>query len=365
MPTEARNPDFAPLSFADPHSGRIVVLAGDLTGACDSGAAFLRAGRSVRVWFGSSVVFSAPESVQVFNTNSHSRSPHRAAHIVSRATQALGADPNSLFFKDVDSTARGPLAAEVLAAHRALGTRAILFAPAFPAAGRTVRNGILEIHDAAGETSRIRLARLFPLTAYAHLSHISQPGELASAFHSGKTVLICDSATQADLDALARAAQDLPGLLYAGSAGLAQALAGLNLLRLPALFVPPASRTLLIAGSPHPVTKLQLKNLGLAHLEGVRILRVRLPFFAGASIRSAFRSFAPQALILTGGETALLAVRALDAHSFIPQGEFAPGIPWGILQGGEAHGCTVVTKSESFGSPTAFNEILAALRGPA
>ena len=55
MPTEARIPDFVPPSFADPNSGRIVLLADDLTGACDAGAAFLRTGRSVRVWFGTSV----------------------------------------------------------------------------------------------------------------------------------------------------------------------------------------------------------------------------------------------------------------------------------------------------------------------
>jgi uncharacterized protein YgbK (DUF1537 family) len=365
MPTEARNPDFAPPSFADPHSGRIVVLADDLTGACDAGAAFLRAGRSVRVWFGSSVLYSLPESVQAFNTNSRWLSPHRAARAVSRAAAALGSDPNSLFFKKVDSAARGPLAAEVLAAHRTLGTRAILFAPAFPAAGRTVRDGILEIDDAAGKHSTIHLDRLFPITARGRIIHISHARELGPAVDSGMTLLICDSSTQADLEGLARAAQDLPGLLYAGSAGLAQALAGLNHLRLPAALVPPAERTLLIAGSPHPVTKLQLKTLGLAQIEGARILRIRLPFLAGARIRSAFRSYAPQALILTGGDTSLLAVRALGAHSFILQGEFAPGIPWGTVQGGAAHGCTVVTKSGGFGSPTAFNEILAALRGPA
>ncbi len=365
MPSEARSPDFVPPSFADPESGRIVLLADDLTGACDAGAAFLRSGRSVRVWFGTRVALSTPEPVQAFNTSSRSLSPRRAARAVSLAATALASDPQTLFFKKVDSAARGPLAAELLAAHRALRTRAILFAPAFPAAGRTVRDGILEIQDAAGKPSRVRLARLFPLTARAHLSHVSQPGELAPAFHSGKTVLICDSTTQADLDALARAAEDLPGLLYAGSAGLAQALAGLNEVHAPAALVPPAARTLLVAGSPHPLTKLQLKNLGAADLEGVRILRIRLPSFATASIRSEFRSCAPQALILTGGETAQLAVRALDAHSFILQGELAPGIPWGFMQGGDAHGCTVVTKSGGFGSPTALNEILAALRGPA
>jgi uncharacterized protein YgbK (DUF1537 family) len=365
MPTEARIPDFVLPSFADPYSGRIVLLADDLTGACDGGAAFLRTGRSVRVWFGTSVEFSTPESVQAFNTSSRALSGRRAAHAVSLACAALGGDPNALFFKKVDSAARGPLAAELLAAHRALGSRAIVFAPAFPAAGRTVRDGTLEIEDSAGQRSQVRLDRLFPLMVRGSIFHVSHARELAPALDAGKTLLICDSATQMDLDALARAAKDVPGLLYAGSAGLAQALAGLIPARPMTALVPPAARTLLIVGTSHPVTKLQLKELDSTERDGIRVLSLRFAFNATARIRSAFRSYAPQALILTGGETAQLAVRALGAHSFILLGELAPGIPWGTVQGGDAHGCTVVTKSGGFGSPTAFNEILAALRGRA
>ncbi len=365
MPTEARIPDFVPPSFADPYSGRIVVLADDLTGACDAGAAFLRSGRSVRVWFGTSVEFSTPESVQAFNTSSRALSARRAAHEVSLACTALGGDPNSLFFKKVDSAARGPLGAELLAAQRTLGTRAILFAPAFPAAGRTVRDGTLEIEDAAGQRSQVRLERLFPFTVRGHIFKVSHARELLSALDAGKTLLICDTATQMDLDALARAANGLAGLLYAGSAGLAQALAALIPARPMTAIVPPAARTLLIAGTSDPVTKLQLKELDSADRDGVQVLSLGLAFNAAARIRSAFRSHAPQALILTGGEAAELAVRALGAHSFILLGELASGIPWGTVQGGDAHGCTVVTKSDGFGSRTAINEILAALRGRA
>jgi uncharacterized protein YgbK (DUF1537 family) len=309
------------------------------------------------------VQFSTPESVQAFTTSSRSLSSRRAARAVSLAVTALAGDPNSLFFKKVDSAARGPLGAELLAAHRALGTRAILFAPAFPAAGRTVSDGILEIDDAAGKHSKIHLDRLFPITARGRIIHISHARELAPALDTGKTLLICDSSTQADLDALARAAEDLPGLLYAGSAGLAQAFAGLIRARPQEALVPHAARTLLIAGTSHLVTKLQLQELDPSDADSFRVLR--LQFGATARIRSAFRSYAPQALILTGGETAELAVRALDAHSFILQGELMPGIPWGIVQGGDAHGSTVVTKSGGFGSPNALNEILAALRGRA
>jgi D-threonate/D-erythronate kinase len=365
MPAQLPSPDLAPPTFAEARSRRIVLLADDLTGACDAGAAFLRAGHSVRVWFGTSVQFSAPESVQAFNTNSRQLSPGRAAHVVAQATAALGSDPNSLFFKKVDSAARGPFAAEVLAAHRALKTRAVLLAPAFPSAGRTVREGILEIEDATGEQKQVDLRRLFPLTARSRVINISSPSELEPAMDSVKSILICDTTTQEDLESLVRTADKLPGLLYAGSAGLAQALARLDSARITPALLPKVSRILLIAGSPHPATKLQLEDLDPDRFDDVSVLRISGHLFAKSRIRSRFKSFTPEALILTGGETAMLAVQALEADSFILQGELASGIPWGLVQAGAAHGCTVVTKSGGFGSPTVFTDILRALRGPA
>lgn len=364
MPTINSSPNSTLPSFADPNSGRIVVLADDLTGACDAASAFLRTGRSVRVWFGSIVEFSAPETVQAFNTNSRSLPPPRAARAVAEAVSNVGSGRNSLFFKKVDSAARGPFAAEILAAHRALSTRAVLIAPAFPSAGRTVRNGILHIHDAAGQSTEVPLANLFSDVERERVAEISGASEIAPAFTSGKSIFLCNTESQADLEALARATHNLPGLLLAGSAGFAQALASLSQLKLPPLLVPPASQTLLIAGSSHPVTVLQLENLDRQRFPGVEILQIESSFRSAARVSSAFRDSSPRALILTGGETALLAARALEAHSFILQGELASGIPWGLVQGGVAHGCVVVTKSGGFGGPGAFNEILAALRGP-
>jgi uncharacterized protein YgbK (DUF1537 family) len=365
VPPPPPSPDFVAPSFADPHSGRIVVLADDLTGACDAAAAFLRSGRTVRVWFGTVVALSAPESVQAFNTNSRSLSPNRAAQAVTRAAQTLGSNPNSLFFKKIDSAARGPLAAEVLAAHRALSTNAILLAPGFPAAGRTVKNGILHIEDPVSGPSEISLPDLFPSSVRSDIVNVSKPSDLETSIDPGKTIFLCDSTTQADLEALARTAQAMPGLLYAGSAGLAHALASLIQMKLPVALVPSAYRILLVAGSPHPVTKLQLESLDTGRLDDVQVLQIQSAFRAAAKIRSAFRSFAPEALILTGGDTALLAVEALEAHSFVLNGELAPGIPWGLVQGGIAHGCPVVTKSGGFGPATIFNDILSAFRGPA
>jgi len=365
MPSVTANPlhNSAPSAASLPD--RIYILADDLTGACDSGISFLRAGSGVRVWLGAAAQFSAPEPVQAFNTDSRSLSPAKASHVVSRSLAAIASNPHALLFKKIDSAGRGPLAAEILAAHRVSGSRAVLLAPAFPAAGRTVRNGILEIHDATGQRTLIDVAALFPPRHRDLIHLVSRSEMLGAALDTGKPVLLCDSSTQSDLESLVRSAENFPGLLFAGSAGLAQALACRNSLHVPRTSAPSAARTLIVAGSDHPVTELQLRVLDRADSHAVQVLRIRLSRRDCPRILDAFHNFAPQALILTGGDTAVFAAGTLGAHSFILHGELAPGIPWGTVQGGMAEGCIVITKSGGFGVPTIFNEILAMLRGPA
>lgn len=343
---------------------QVVLLADDLTGACDAAAAFLPTGLAVRVWLGAAASFPAAEPVQAFNTDSRSLTPARASRIVARTASALASNPRPLLFKKVDSAARGPFASEILAAHRAFGARAVLFAPAFPAAGRTVQNGILEIQDPAGQLTRIKIASLFPQSARSLICHVTRPQELAAAFDTGKPILLCDATSQSDLEDLVRAADQFPDLLFAGSAGLAHALASRNARHTRTLPPPSAARTFIVVGSDHPVTKLQLQTLQAIDPIAVQVLRTGLNASGRARILDAFRTFAPQALILTGGDTALFAANTLGAHSFILQGELAPGIPWGIVQGGMAEGCIVITKSGGFGAPAIFNEILSTLRGP-
>jgi D-threonate/D-erythronate kinase len=363
MPIAAINSPQKPARSTARFPERIYILADDLTGACDTAAAFLRTGRAVRVWLGAEASFPASEPVQAFNTDSRALSPAKASRIVSRTTAALASNPRALLFKKIDSAARGPIAAEILAAHRAFGSRAVLLAPAFPAAGRTVRNGILEINDATRKCVKIDLDGLFTARNRGLIYFVSHSKELAAAFASGKPVLLSDSSTQSDLASLVRAAEKLPRLLFAGSAGLARALSGRFARRRRRVPRPSASRTLIVAGSDHPVTNLQLENLDRRQFGAVKLLRLHFSRRDRARIFAAFRTLMPQALILTGGDTAQLVASTLGAHSFILQGELAPGIPWGTVQGGMAEGCIVITKSGGFGTPTVLNEILAALRG--
>ena len=348
-------------------SPRVRLLADDLTGACDASVAFLKAGHAVRVWFGAKALMPADESAQAFHTASRGLPADEAAEAVSQAAAGLIGDATAIFFKKIDSAGRGPIAAEVLAAHRALGTQAILLAPAFPAMGRLVRGGVLEISDECGQDARIDLCRLFAPEMQDALAMISRPGDVAAAIQAGKTILVCDSATQDELNALAAAAEPLPRLLYAGSAGLAQAIAGLHPIPAPPDSFAVAKRTLVIVGTTHPVTNLQLAALeqAISAHEDVRILRIGCETGDDERVRATFAEFDPEALILTGGDTAQLAAEALGAHSMLLHGEFAPGIPWGRLQGGIAEGRIAVTKSGGFGTAGTLCEVVAKLSGAA
>ena len=366
MPIQTVSPNVSPSSSPALRPSDIYLIADDLTGACDAAAAFLPAGYSVRVWLGSAALYQTPESVLAFNTCSRALTQETAAAAVSEAIGALNRAPNSSIFKKIDSAGRGPLAAEVLAAHRAVGVRATLLAPSFPAAGRTMRNGILHIRDASGQHDQLPVASLFPAEIQPQIALISSPDRLAAAVESGKAVLLCDATTQPELEALAAAASQLPGLLYAGSAGLAQAMASLYSTSGPVTPPPVSERTLIISGTPHQATQLQLEMLeskpAVAGRTASRVFRISCESDHDR-ILSEFAWFDPQALILTGGDTALLATRALGANSFILLGEFAPGIPWGIVQGGEANGRIVITKSGGLGLPSALCDILDSLSG--
>jgi uncharacterized protein YgbK (DUF1537 family) len=341
---------------------RILLIADDLTGACDSAAAFLPQ-NSVRVWLGATG--DGYEDVQAFNTDSRHLSSEQAAEAVANCADSCPQD--ALLFKKIDSAGRGPIAAELLAAHEAFGTRAIILAPSFPAHGRTVLHGILHVSHASGTETTVDLAGLFPRDRHYAIAIIGKQRTLLPAFNSGKTILICNAQSDEDLEALVNASSDLPQpILFAGSAGLARALAASRKEPhpTPTAPLPNSPNPLLIVGTDHPVTQLQLDHL-TNELPTANLLRIPCKPADAETIRTNFAQRNPQALILTGGDTALLALRSLGAHSISLRGEIAPGIPWGIIHGGLAHHRTVVTKSGGFGSAATLTHILQSLRGAA
>jgi len=362
--------DAEPIAARRSHASRIVILADDLTGACDSGVAFLRSGRRVRVVLDissfdtSSMSDPTAESGQVwsFTTESRNVSVEEATRCLTESMLKLP-HADSLFFKKVDSAARGHLGTEIVATLRASSAAIALVAPAFPAAGRTVQAGILRVSDFTGQNSTTSLHDLFPREAEVQIDilPIGTIDEIdrgiAAAIANGIEILLCDTNTQEHLHDLAVAALRLQKpILWAGSAGLAHALAEELLAAYPACIgnQPIASRpgrNLLFVGTPHPVTRLQVSRLDPSTHETCLIKHGST---SEEGIRTTFQSSPVSALILTGGDTAAFVLRSLKASSILLCGEVAHGIPWGIVEGGLADGCVVITKSGGFGDPEAL-----------
>jgi D-threonate/D-erythronate kinase len=350
---------------------RIIVVADDLTGACDSGVAFLASGRRVRVVLNSDGSASIdpqcayPEAVLAFTTETRHRTPKESTERVATVLMPFTSERvGHLYFKKIDSAARGNFGPEIMAALESSHARLALVAPAFPHAGRTVDGGMLDIRDSAGQHTTISLRSLFSEVDGAHVDVLAVGSEavleqkLAHALSRGIRIVLCDAKSQADLERLANAALRLPQpILWAGSAGLARALAAV----LPALeqrdTIPLArsiGRTMLFVGTDHPVTTLQVSHFEAQPTDPAQCSIHRVDSQSQKKIRDAFEVAPVGALILTGGDTAAFVLRALNASSIILGGEISPGIPWGILHGGLADGCTVITKSGGFGEKDAL-----------
>jgi uncharacterized protein YgbK (DUF1537 family) len=362
MQTHTRQPAIA---------GSIFIVADDLTGACDSGVAFVASGRTVRVVLDAESFVPSAEIgglVLAVTTETRELAKQQAFDRIAQIMALLRNTPGGVLFKKVDSAARGHFASEIIAALDASGAAFALVAPAFPQLGRTVHGGVLHICDAAGQDTTVALRNLFAQIESSHVAtvpagDVSQLEQgIATAFATGVRILLCDAESQADLDYLALAASSFAAsILWTGSAGLAHALAATlpTSHRAPVYRKAREGRTLLFTGTDHPVTTLQLSHLDqqptrLAHAHQAINWSTTSP----TQIRADFNAERTASLILTGGETAAYVLRALNARSIVLAGQVAPGIPWGHIEGGDADGCLVVTKSGGFGAHDALADAI-------
>ncbi len=125
---------------------QVLVVADDLTGGNATGAMFARRGlRTVSV-DPDPAHWDTGADVVVVNTDTRRAAPAVAAGLIDRVVRGFRPPPE-LLVKRVDTTLRGPIAAELqaaLAARSALSDRPVcgVAAPAYPAAGRTTVGGI-------------------------------------------------------------------------------------------------------------------------------------------------------------------------------------------------------------------------------
>jgi D-threonate/D-erythronate kinase len=232
---------------------RWLIIADDLTGAADSAIAFARRGLRTRVVLQKDWFVNEETMVAAFDADTRRLSATEAA---SRHAQAMRryAAPDAHVFKKIDSTLRGNLAAEVAAMREVLAehqreTFGVL-APAFPAMGRTTRDGRVFVHGKPLEESETwKREHAYPnadlgdILAGAGLMTVKVPlssiragieplrnelrriaAERAGDGHG--QVAICDAETDGDLDCITAAFRSGANQAFVvGTAGLAHAIA--------------------------------------------------------------------------------------------------------------------------------------------
>lgn len=384
----------------------IAVVADDLTGAGDTAVQFVRAGWSteLQLW----AADTAAEVVAV-TTDSRALTSDAAAQAAGRAVQDLRATGVDLLYKKVDSTLRGAIRAEIDGVLKVWGPDAVaVVCPAFPANGRTVRDGILLVDGAEVHRTAVGQDPVTPVTEsrVAELldgEHVRLTGidarEDAELLRAAGPVAVVDAETEADLERVAAAVAALgPDAVPVGSAGLAAQLAR--------TWAPRHTHgpALVMVTSLHRTTRDQVARL--AAEPGTRVERpgaadltdeeswqawsrsVLERFDAGAprlalvapedrdgalSPADVARRFGALAAriaeehtlsgyVVTGGDGARALTTQLQARAIALTGEVAPGIPIGTVSGGPRHGLTIVTKAGGFGPSTALLDAADAVR---
>ena len=281
---------------------RWLILADDLSGAADAGVAFALRGLVTEVhWRTASALDSNPPGVPApeviaFDTDSRRLDSPAAAQRQREALRRLGT-PGTSLFKKIDSTLRGHPAAEIAAIREFCAAR-VIFAPANPAMGRTTRDGRVYVRGQPLELTETwqrepahanadpgeMLAGVGLRAAKLPLDVVRAPQRLMDALGTGAApqgVWICDAENDDDLVHIARAGLAAPGAtLFAGTAGLAQALAAQGEARRfsPLDLRPVTTGTLVVVGSLSSISRGAAEQLS-------RTGRVRTVSVASEALR--------------------------------------------------------------------------------
>lgn len=324
---------------------QLLIIADDLTGALDAAAPFCSADRKVVVATNIDALPKALISdahIVAVSTCSREETEQIA---FDRTQQAVKLASGARIFLKIDSRLKGNLISNL----KALGDNNLLIAPAIPAFGRTVSNGVL---TGLGIESPINIAsKLGPLSTKS---------------------AIPDTTSDAHLDAVLK---QFPDHSLVGARGLASAVAR----SLGAESVTPQSlegRTGAAIGSTDPITLAQIEKLDpdrvdmLSALGGRYTLDYRgtrnLLLQATGAVRQnqsvvsralaeSFKPLAAQCknLIISGGATAETVLQSLGVDILLLEGELLPGIPVS-----SASGWRIVTKSGGFGDPDTLKRLI-------
>ncbi|MDF3919649.1 four-carbon acid sugar kinase family protein [Salinicola salarius] len=290
---------------AETRRTRLLILADDLTGTADSAIGCARVGLETIVALDSDGIASA-EAVAI-DMDSRGRAPDEAA---ARHRQALATwrGRYRYLYKKVDSTLRGNVAAEIKSLVDVAGMAIV--APAYPATGRTTRDGRQWLHGRpveetevwtnegiTGQADLVAMLRGAALsTAHLDLDALNGRDEdvvatLREQQRLGIQAVVCDAETDSDLRRLATLSARLENVFWVGSAGLGERLpealklvGGMTCQPAP----PPRTRpTLIVIGSMSAISHAQADAL-VDHAKGLEVIEIEA---------ATLRSPAPQSAV--------------------------------------------------------------------
>jgi len=352
----------------------LLVVADDLTGALEAGALLAGAGVETEVTLGGR---ASDAAAVVVDTETRHAGEDQAAAIVREAVRRGRERGAGYLYKKTDSTLRGPIAAELEAAIEGWGaTRPLVYLPAYPRMGRTVRGGILYVDGVPLEQTAFgcdprepartgslgrTLRRLGDRVRFA--AGVENLRDLPQA----PLIIVCDAGREEDLEAAAAALAGSGALeLTAGPAGwLGHLVRHMPLARGAPPRRPPVDRGLVVNGSLHPRSIEQVRR---AAVDGVpwEILGASMESPAGAlerlaseAVRSA-RAARLDCLAIFGGDTALAVVRELGVDTLQPVGELMDGVAVSRV---ETTPGILVTKAGGFGAVGLIREMIEKLGG--
>ncbi len=272
-------------------SNTIGIIADDLTGADDTALQFHLKGCNTQILLDHSVIPVGKANTQAWavSTETRNKPSDECVEKVKAATKSLMENLNiDYLFKKIDSTLRGHIALESLAALEVMGGDAAIIVPAFPTEGRTTVGGYhllkgmpIERTDVARDPhSPIKQSHIPTLLRQqiknpeivAHIPLITvMKGagplliELKKLIEEGKKLIVLDAVTTTDMEQIALAIEKCTGkLLPCGAAGLAQALTKCWLPDTKhqhiTKVIPPLP-VLILSGSKSSLSKTQLKKL--------------------------------------------------------------------------------------------------------
>jgi D-threonate/D-erythronate kinase len=357
---------------------KIRVIADDFTSATDGIAAFASRGWACAVAFSAAQAQCA--DVVSCDTDSRTLTEVEAAQRVGPWAAAW--KHASLLVKQFDSTLRGPVAAEIKAAWQASGKRRLIIAPAFPAAGRTTKHGVVYVDHVPVSESAFATDPLNPVTQsnlrlllreVSISTRICQPEKIIESLLSADAVLV-DVQTEEELDAVAALQPLIPDALWCGSTGLIRAFG--RTIPAPshnngavAISLPASHHTYVSIGSRNPVSKAQQAFLAQTPLAGVIIAATSEKIGdpnqqarqLALTVADAVRTGLCDGLIATGGETAKHIAYALQAKRLHVLRELAPGIPLCALEL-EGRYLPFVTKAGGFGQADSLLDLISAVQ---